>query len=169
MTRPESNPRSKIDAMTQFAKTNALEGEVRPVTREALEELAKRHWLTVELRADGIAGRWGSAFFEIAVSEDPAQVLSVDSLWDYAVVTPYQDAVLEYIDSWNRDNVVPAVSYVRHESDGSLGILTHADVDIDFGATEAQLAGFVAAGVHSALVFHRGLHTLLGLPLDDGR
>lgn len=98
-----------------------------------------------------ITGTWdGNRFWFLLLGEDD-EILQVRGRWAGTVPESARPAVLQACNDWNRERIWPKV-YTRPEGDG-LALYTEVSVDLEHGATDAQLAETVSCGLVTASQF----------------
>jgi hypothetical protein len=110
-----------------------------------------------------ITGTWeGHRFWFMLLGADHT-VLQVRGRWARAVTPTARLATLQTVNDWNRERIWPKV-YTREEGDG-LAVYAEVSVDLEHGATDAQLGQVVSCGLGTGVQLFASLATML--PADD--
>lgn len=98
-----------------------------------------------------ITGTWDGNRFWFLLLGDESEILQVRGRWAGTVPDSARPAVLQACNDWNRERIWPKV-YTRAER-GGLALYAEVSVDLEQGATDAQLAETVSCGLVTASQF----------------
>lgn len=134
-----------------------------PITRERVEAYLRAHQYHFEIDGDGdVTGVWdGNQLWFLLLGED-AEVLQVRGRWHNALGAPNRLSVLRAVNDWNRDRIWPKV-YLRDEEPG-LVLYAEVSVDLEHGATDAQLSQYLGCGIATSTMVLNTVTTMLTPP-----
>lgn len=137
-----------------------------PVNRARIASALRNSGFTIEVRDDGaVTGRWNGHDFALSVIEDP-RVLHVVGSWGRTVPTSSIGSLLQVLNDWNRERVLPKV-YARPQN-GGMAVMAETNVDLAHGATDRQLIELLTAPLRLSTLFFQGLDASLLPALDEG-
>lgn len=105
-----------------------------------------------------ITGTWDGNRFWFLLLGDESEILQVRGRWSGTVPDSARPAVLQACNDWNRERIWPKV-YTRAEG-GGLALYAEVSVDLEQGATDAQLAETVSCGLVTASQFFASVASL---------
>ena len=116
--------------------------------------LLTRRGAPVRVADDGdITGTWDGHRFWFLLLGDRSEILQVRGRWSTTLPVESRLVTLQTVNDWNRERIWPKV-YVREEG-GRLALYAEVSVDLEHGATAAQLAQTVSCGLGTAVpLFH---------------
>ncbi|GMA26422.1 hypothetical protein GCM10025864_41810 [Luteimicrobium album] len=112
-----------------------------------------------------ITGTWEGHRFWFMLLGPEQHVLQVRGRWDRTVPPEARLALLQAMNDWNRERIWPKV-YTREEGD-RLAVYAEVSVDLEHGATDAQLGQVISCGLGTGVQVFSSLGTLLPPPDDE--
>jgi len=107
--------------------------------------------------ADGdIGGLWRGRLFYFFTLGERHEILQVRGQWNRTFAIERLAEVLDICNEWNADRVWPK-AYVRVRDDGLVHVVCETSVDLEQGATDAQLTQFLDCGLGTAGSFFNAL------------
>jgi hypothetical protein len=137
----------------------------RPVTRDRLADylLGRGYRFVVDDDGD-LTGTWDGSRFWFLLLGEQHEIVQVRGRWHRTLTVEQRRGVSLALNDWNRDRIWPK-AYVREE-DGQLALYSEVSMDLEAGATDAQLAQLLACGLGTGVQMFSALDALL--PGDDG-
>ncbi|MCL3860162.1 YbjN domain-containing protein [Actinotalea sp. K2] len=137
----------------------------RPVDGHRIEaDLVGRGYHVSRDEEGDLTGTWDGDRFWFLLLGDDHEVLQVRGRWRRTLPESRRSAALLAINDWNRERIWPK-AYLREEEDG-LALYSEVSVDLEHGATDAQLAQLVGCGLGTGVQLFAALSTMV--PQDDG-
>lgn len=133
---------------------------VLPVTRDRIARSLRGQGYRFRIGEDGaISGNWDGCLFTIGLVGPAAAILQVRGTWNRTIDAELAPGIAHVVNDWNRDRIWPKV-YTRP---GPAGLQAYAEVSIDVagGATDAQIAEFLACGLGTGVQYFTYLGDLL--------
>jgi len=116
--------------------------------------------IAAQLRAHGykfsadedgdLTGVWDDNQFWFILGGAAQEVLQVRGRWHNTVPSQDRTSALLAVNDWNRDHLWPK-AYVRDE--GELALYAEVSIDLECGATDAQLQDILACGLVTTVQF----------------
>lgn len=109
-----------------------------PLTSRRIGEVLSHHDFTYRVDEDGdLTGLWDGHPFWFMLRGETGEVLQVLGQWSVPVPESARMAVLQAVNDWNRDQVLPK-AYLRAEEESLTLYADHAII-LQGGATDEQL------------------------------
>lgn len=137
-----------------------------PLTRERVAAYLRRRGYKFVVDEEGdLTGTWEDNRFWFLLLGDHEEILQVRGRWHRLVPTDQRRPLALALNDWNRERIWPKV-YAREE-DGELALYSEVSVDLEHGATDAQLAQAIACGLGTGVKMFDSLGALLPPPPTD--
>ncbi|MFC8921525.1 YbjN domain-containing protein [Cellulosimicrobium sp. NPDC057127] len=126
-------------------------GEVpRPLSMSRVGDHLTRRGYHFRVDDDGdITGTWDGHRFWFLLLGERSEILQIRGRWSTTLPVEARLPTLQAVNDWNRERIWPKV-YVREEA-GRLAVYAEVSVDLEHGATDAQLAQTVSCGLGTAV------------------
>lgn len=119
--------------------------------------------------SDGdLGGIWHNRIFYLLALGTNCEVLQVRGQWHREASLDHLGAVLEVCNTWNGERIWPK-SYVRVRDDGTVVVCTDLTIDVEHGATDAQLDLMLRCGLATGTAFFDRLDEEFPDPLNPTR
>ena len=138
-----------------------------PLARDRVAAYLRSRGYRFVIDAEGdLTGTWDDNRFWFLLLGDDDEILQVRGRWRRQLPVEHRRALALALNDWNRERIWPKV-YVREE-EGALSLYSEVSVDLERGATDAQIGQAIACGLGTGV---KMFDALLGLlppgTLDD--
>ncbi len=138
-----------------------------PITRDRVASYLRRRGYRFVVDTEGdLTGTWDDNRFWFLLLGDDDEILQVRGRWHRQLPMEQRRGLALALNDWNRERIWPKV-YVREE-EGGLSLYSEVSVDLERGATDAQIGQAIACGLGTGV---KMFDALLGLlppgTLDD--
>jgi hypothetical protein len=128
----------------------------RPLSMSRVGDHLTRRGYHFRVDDDGdITGTWDGHRFWFLLLGDRSEILQVRGRWSTTLPLEARLVTLQAVNDWNRERIWPKV-YVREEA-GRLGVYAEVSVDLEHGATDAQLSQMLFCGLSTGSMFFDAL------------
>jgi len=139
----------------------------RPLSMSRVGDHLTRRGYHFRVDDDGdITGTWDGHRFWFLLLGDRSEILQIRGRWSTTLPLEARLATLQAVNDWNRERIWPKV-YLREEG-GRLGVYAEVSVDLEHGATDAQLAQTVSCGLGTAVQLFHAIGAQLPPGVADG-
>ena len=131
-----------------------------PMTRDRVAAYLRQRGYQFTIDEEGdLTGTWDESRFWFLLLGEHEEILQVRGRWHEQLPTDRRRALALILNDWNRERIWPK-AYMREE-DGELALYSEVSVDLEHGATEAQLAQALACGLGTGVKMFDSLSALL--------
>jgi hypothetical protein len=103
--------------------------------------------------SDGdLGGIWRGRLFYFFLFGDHAEILQVRGQWQREVTIERMSEILDVCNEWNADRIWPK-AYVRVRDNGRVHVVSEVALDLEHGATDAQLHQALFCGLSTGSMF----------------
>lgn len=103
--------------------------------------------------SDGdLGGIWHNRIFYLLTLGGNQEVLQVRGQWNRECTLDYFDDLLEVCNTWNAERIWPK-AYLRVRDDGTVVVCADLTIDVEHGATDAQLDQLLRCGLATGTAF----------------
>lgn len=139
------------------------------VTHERLKAWLEDAGFAYFTDSDGdLGGIWHNRIFYLLALGANAEVLQVRGQWHREARLDHLSAILEVCNTWNGERIWPK-SYARVRDDGTVVACTDLTIDVEHGATDAQLDLLLRCGLATGTAFFDRLDEEFPDPLTLNR
>jgi len=119
--------------------------------------------------SDGdLGGIWHNRIFYLLALGANNEVLQVRGQWHREATLDHLAEVLEVCNTWNGERIWPK-SYVRVRDDGTVVVCTDLTIDVEHGATDAQLDLMLRCGLATGTAFFDRMDEEFPDPINPAR
>ncbi|WP_185972514.1 YbjN domain-containing protein [Georgenia yuyongxinii] len=127
-----------------------------PVAAARLHDVIAARGYHVREEPDGsMSGLWDGYQFQVRLTGEEQDFLSVRGLWGRLVPPELRGAVAQAANDWNRDKIWPTI-FTAETAEG-LSVRTEIMADVGAGATDRQLLDIVEGGLSAGVQFFQAL------------
>ncbi|MCL2464816.1 MAG: YbjN domain-containing protein [Micrococcales bacterium] len=103
--------------------------------------------------SDGdLGGMWRGRLFYFFLFGDHSEILQVRGQWQREVTIERMTEILQICNEWNAERIWPK-AYVRVRDNGHVHVISEMALDLEHGATDAQLHRALLCGLSTGSVF----------------
>ena len=107
--------------------------------------------------SDGdLGGMWRGRLFYFFLFGEHAEILQVRGQWQREVTIERMSEILDVCNEWNADRIWPK-AYVRVRDNGRVHVVSEVALDLEHGATDAQLHQALFCGLSTGSMFFDSL------------
>lgn len=107
--------------------------------------------------SDGdLGGMWRGRLFYFFLFGEHQEILQVRGQWQREVSIERMGEILDICNEWNADRIWPK-AYVRVRDNGRVHVVTEVAIDLEHGATDAQLHQALFCGLSTGSMFFDAL------------
>ena len=103
-----------------------------------------------------LGGLWRGRLFYFFLFGEQAEILQIRGQWHREVAIERLEEVLDLCNEWNADRIWPK-AYVRVRDNGRVHVISEVAVDLEHGATDAQLHQTLFCGLSTGSMFFDSL------------
>ena len=103
-----------------------------------------------------LGGLWRGRLFYFFLFGEQAEILQIRGQWHREVAIERLEEVLDLCNEWNADRIWPK-AYVRVRDNGRVHVISEVAVDLEHGATDAQLHQNLFCGLSTGSMFFDSL------------
>ena len=138
-----------------------------PITRDRVASYLRRRGYRFVVDAEGdLTGTWDDNRFWFLLLGDDDEILQVRGRWHRQLPVEQRRGLALALNDWNRERIWPKV-YVREE-EGALSLYSEVSVDLERGATDAQIGQAITCGLGTGVKMFDALLGLLPPGTLDG-
>jgi hypothetical protein len=138
---------------------------VHPVTCARIKSWLDGHHFTYFTDTDGdLGGLWHGRLFYFLILGANHEVLQVRGQWHREASIERLEQLLELCNAWNTERIWPK-TYVRVRDDGEVIVCADTTVDLEHGASDAQLDQLLQCGLATGTAFFAHLDAEFPDPL----
>lgn len=133
------------------------------LSRKRIESYLARRDYRFEIDSAGdLTGIWDGNQLWVVRLGTKSEILQVRGRWHKTLNSANRLSALRAVNDWNRDRLWPKV-YLREEDTG-LALYAEVSVDLEHGATDAQLEQYLACGIATTTRVLNAVTTMFAEP-----
>lgn len=134
-----------------------------PISRDRLVRLFEEQGWKYYIDNEGdLGGNWDDNQFYFMLRGADSEILHIQSMWHTTLDIEHLEEVRLFIDTWHRDRLWPKC-YHRISDEGRIRVFAKHTVDMEHGATDAQLLQQVRCALGTATQFYDEITRGLGV------